>query len=142
MHWWYWVILGLVLVAIELATPGGFFVIFFAIAAIIIGSLELLGVLELAWLQWLLFTVLALAGLALFRKPLVDRVGARGSAEMDTLVGEIAVPTSAIPPGEHGRAELRGAGWSVRNVDTRALAAGQRCRVVAVQGLMLDLQQE
>ncbi|NOT25942.1 MAG: NfeD family protein [Acidobacteria bacterium] len=142
MLWWYWVVFGLVLVAVELATPGGFFVIFFAIAAIVVGSLELLGVLELAWLQWLLFTVIALAGLALFRKPLVERLGPRGSAEMDTLVGEIAVPASAIPPGEHGRAELRGAGWSVRNVDTTTLAAGQRCRVVAVQGLMLDLRQE
>ncbi len=142
MLWWYWVVLGLLLAAVELATPGGFFVIFFAIAAIIIGALELLGILDLAWLQWLLFTVLALAGLALFRKPLLERIGPRGSVEIDTLIGEIAIPTSAIGPGEHGRAELRGAGWNARNVDTRTLAAGQRCRVVAVQGLMLDLRQE
>jgi membrane protein implicated in regulation of membrane protease activity len=142
MLWWYWLVLGLVLVAVELATPGGFFVIFFAFAAIAVGSLELLGILELEWLQWMLFTVLALAGLGLFRKPLVERAGARGSAEMDTLVGEIAVPAAAIHPGEHGRAELRGASWSVRNVDTRTLASGQRCRVVAVQGLMLDIRQE
>jgi membrane protein implicated in regulation of membrane protease activity len=27
MLWWYWIVLGLALVALELATPGGFFVI-------------------------------------------------------------------------------------------------------------------
>ena len=142
MLWWYWVILGLALVALELATPGGFFVIFFAIASIGVGSLALLGVVELAWLQWLLFTVIALVGLGLFRKPLIGRMGMGGATEMDTLVGEVAIATSSIQPGEHGRAELRGSGWSARNVDTRALAVGQRCRVVAVQGLMLDLRQE
>ena len=142
MLWWYWVILGLTLVAIELATPGGFFVIFFAIAAIAVGSLELLGLVEIPWLQWLLFTVIALAGLALFRRPLLERMNMRGSGEMDTLVGEVAVTASVMQPGEHGRAELRGTAWSARNVDTRMLALGQRCRVVAVQGLMLDLRQE
>jgi membrane protein implicated in regulation of membrane protease activity len=142
MLWWYWVILGLTLVALELATPGGFFVIFFAIAAIIVGALVLAGLVEMAWLQWLLFTVFALVGLGLFRKPLVGRMGLGGSSEMDTLVGEVAIVVSSMQPGEHGRAELRGSGWSARNVDTKALPVGQRCRVVAVQGLMLDLRQE
>ena len=142
MLWWYWVILGLVLIALELATPGGFFVIFFAIAAIVVGSLVLGGLLDAAWLQWLLFSLLAIVGLGLFRKPLIGRMGMGGSTEMDTLVGEVALATSAMPPGEHGRAELRGAGWSARNVDTQPLAIGQRCRVVAVTGLMLELRQE
>ncbi len=142
MLWWYWVILGLTLIALELATPGGFFVIFFAIAAIIVGSLVLAGLVDAAWLQWLLFSLLTLVGLGLFRKPLVGRMGMGGSTEMDTLVGEVAVPTSTIQPGEYGRAELRGADWSARNVDTKALDVGQRCRVVAVQGLTLDIRQE
>jgi membrane protein implicated in regulation of membrane protease activity len=142
MLWWYWIILGLALVALELATPGGFFFIFFAIAAMAVGSFALADVIEAAWLQWLLFSVVAILGLALFRKPLIGRMGMGGTTEMDTLVGEMAVATSAIQPGEHGRAELRGTGWSARNVDTRPLAVGQRCRVVAVQGLTLDLKQE
>jgi len=140
--WWYWIIGGLALAAIELATPGGFFVIFFAIAAIVVGSLALAGFVQAAWLQWLLFSVVALVGLGLFRKPLLGRMGLGGATEMDTLVGEVAIATSSMQPGEHGRAELRGSGWSARNVDTLSLAIGQRCRVVAVQGLMLDLRQE
>jgi membrane protein implicated in regulation of membrane protease activity len=142
MLWWYWVLLGLGLVALELATPGGFFVLFFAIGAVSVGVLAVAGLVELAWLQWLLFSVIALVGLALFRKPLIGRMGMSGSADMDTLVGEIAITISAIPPKEHGQAELRGTGWSARNVDATPLAADQRCRVVAVHGLTLDLVQE
>ena len=143
MLWWYWIVLGLALVALELATPGGFFVIFFAIAALAVGALTLVSVTETPWVQWLLFPVISIVGLRLFRQPLIGRMGMGGSGkEIDTLVGEVAIATSSIPPGEHGRAELRGTGWSARNVDTATLAPGQRCLVVAVQGLMLDLRQE
>jgi MFS family permease len=38
-----WIVLGLILAAIELATPGGFFVIFFGVAAVTVGILSLAG---------------------------------------------------------------------------------------------------
>lgn len=143
MNWSLWVVLGLVLLALELATPGGFFVVFFGVGALTVGGLVLLGVVEAVWVQWLLFPIVALVTLRLFRQPLLGRlkVGEQGHA-VDSLVGEIAIPASDIGPGQHGRAELRGSSWQARNVDTRTLAAGQRCRVVAVAGLMLDLRQE
>ena len=143
MLWWYWIIGGLALAAIELATPGGFFVIFFSIAAIVVGLLDVGGTRP--------GRLAAMAALLRGgRSPVLGSFGSRcwtawawaGQRQMDTLVGEVAIATSNIQPGEHGRAELRGAGWSARNVDTATLAIGQRCRVVAVQGLMLDLRQE
>jgi membrane protein implicated in regulation of membrane protease activity len=142
MTWWYWVVLGLALAAIELATPGGFYVIFFAIGALAVGGLRLLDVIATPWVEWLLFPVIALVALRLFREPLIGKLGIRDSGEVDSLVGEIAVAIGDIAPGQHGRAELRGTGWSARNVGVARLAAGQRCRVVAVQGLMLDLREE
>lgn len=143
MIWWYWVVLGLVLMALELATPGGFFVIFFGLSAVLVGLLEAIGVASRDWMQWLLFPTIALAALALFRDPLMRWMRLRDRAdEVDSLVGEVAIVAGDIPPGQHGRAELRGTGWAARNVGTTQLAAGQRCRVVAVQGLMLDLRQE
>jgi inner membrane protein len=143
MTWWFWVVLGLVLGAIELATPGGFFVVFFAIGALAVGGLALAGIAGAAWVQWLLFPLIAIVTLRLFRQPLLGKLGMGGhGAEMDSLVGEIAIASTDIAPGGHGRAELRGTGWSARNVDTATLAAGQRCRVVAVRGLMLELRQE
>jgi hypothetical protein len=143
MMWWYWVVLGLTLAAIELATPGGFYVIFFAIAALTVGALTLSGIVETVWVEWLLFPVIALVTLRLFRQPLLGRLRMHeGPDAVDSLVGETAIVTGDIAPGQHGRAELRGTGWSARNVDTNALSSGQRCRVVAVHGLMLDLRQE
>jgi hypothetical protein len=143
MNWWYWVVLGLALAAIELATPGGFYVIFFAIAALAVGGLRLLGVVETPWLEWLLFPAIALVALRLFRQPLLGRMRmAEHPDDVDSLVGEVAVAIADIAPGQHGRAELRGSGWAARNVGPATLAAGQRCRVLAVHGLTLDLREE
>ena len=43
MEWWHWLAVGLILVALEMAASGGFYVIFFGVAAIAIGSLHLFG---------------------------------------------------------------------------------------------------
>jgi len=143
MFWWLWIVLGLVLITLELATPGGFFVIFFGVGALAVGALVVVGAVRTVWMEWLLFTVIALVALAIFREPLLRWMRLRERpGEVDSLVGEVALATGDIPPGQHGRAELRGSSWQARNVDSSTLAAGQRCRVVAVQGLMLDLRQE
>jgi membrane protein implicated in regulation of membrane protease activity len=143
MSWWIWVALGLVLAAIELATPGGIFIIFFGIAALAVGGLTLTGLISATWVQWLLFPVIALVAVRLFRQPLLGRLGMRHDGDaVDTLVGELATPSSDIAPGGHGRAEMRGSTWNVRNVATVPIAAGQRCRVVMVEGLVLDIRPE
>ena len=143
MSWWIWVALGLVLAAIELATPGGIFIIFFGIAALAVGALTLTGLIAATWVQWLLFPVIALVAVRLFRQPLLGRLGMRDDSDsVDTLVGELATPSTDIAPGGHGRAEMRGSTWNVRNVAAVPIAAGQRCRVVMVAGLVLDIRPE
>jgi hypothetical protein len=136
------VTLGLVLGAIELATPGGFFVIFFGVAAVVVGLAELSGLGLPAWGQWLAFPILALVALRLFRKPLLAKLQPASGAPVDSMVTELAVPVAAIEPGQHGRAELRGTVWAAHNVSPTAVIAGQRCRVVAVNGLQLDIRPE
>jgi membrane protein implicated in regulation of membrane protease activity len=142
MTWWLWIILGVLLAAIELATPGGFFVIFFGVSALIVGLLDLAGLRDPAWLQWLLFTALAIVAVRLFRQPLLKRLEAGDHGPVDSLVGEVAIVTGAIGPGEHGRAELRGTTWQAHNLDDSPLADGARARVVAVKGLRLNLRAE
>jgi len=143
MIWWYWTLLGVVLLALEIATPGGFFVIFFGVAALIVGLLELIGVIEVDWVQWVLFSVLSVVCLAVFRKPLLERMRAAERPDtVDSLVGEVAMATTVIPAGQYGRAELRGSQWNARNVDDGTLSAGDRCRVVAVRGLEIDIRPE
>ena len=58
------------------------------------------------------------------------------------VVGELAVADEAIPPGQYGRAQLRGSTWTVRNVGAQTTVAGERSRVVAVRGLELDIRPE
>jgi len=142
MTWWLWVALGLVLGAIELATPGGFFVIFFGVGAVVVGLAELAGLGLPPWGQWLAFPILALAALRLFRRPLLAWLQPATTTQVDSMVSEIAVPVAAIEAGQHGRAELRGTMWAAHNISATAVGAGQRCRVVAVNGLQLDIRPE
>src|SRR5262249_6154006 len=96
MAWWAWMILGCLMVLAEMLTPGGFYLLFFGIAALMVGLLDLMSMAGPAWLQWLLFSAISLASVAFFRKPLVRRFSAQtagsGTPTVDTdkLVGEVA----------------------------------------------------
>lgn len=59
MIWWYWIFLGLALAGAEMVSPGGFYLLFFGIAAVIVGALVGMDVVQADWLQWLLFSILA-----------------------------------------------------------------------------------
>ena len=142
MSAWIWIAFGVVIAAIELATPGGFFVIFFGVAAVAVGLLRIVGLLEPTWAQWLAFPVIALASLRLFRRPLLARLQPAQHAEVDSLVGELALPLGPLPAGGHGKAEVRGALWNAHNVGASPVADRERCRVVAVNELELDIQSE
>lgn len=143
MLWWHWMAFGLVLAGFEVVTPGGFFVIFFGIGALAVGVLALAGVGGPLWVQWLLFTVLSVVSLMLFRKPLLEWMRAREhQGPIDALVGEVAIPMADIAPGAVGRAEMRGTGWQARNVSAVPTIRGQRCRVSRIDGLMIDIEPE
>jgi membrane protein implicated in regulation of membrane protease activity len=139
---WMWIALGLVLAALELATPGGFFIIFFGVSAVLVGLGQLAGVLTAAWAQWSAFTVVAVVALTVFRKPLLAWVQPPDRPPVDSLVGDPALPLDVLQAGGRGKAEVRGSVWNARNVAERAVAAHERCRVVAVNGLELDIQPE
>lgn len=143
MLWWHWLVLGLVLVALEMAAAGGFYVIFFGIAALAIGALRIFDAAGPPWMQVLLFSVLSVGSLLAFRSPLIRwmKLDAPG-VDVDSLVGESAIPLEDIAPGQVGRAELRGSAWSARNATAATLARGQRCTVDRVEHLMIFISPE
>jgi inner membrane protein len=141
MAWWQWILLGLALSALELATPGGFYLIFFGISAILVGLASVAGFLVPAWFEWLAFSVGSIVMLLLFRRRLMQMVQP-GAGDVDSLVGETALPLETIRPGAIGRAELRGTVWSARNAHDGELTRGQRARVQRVDGLTLYLVPE
>jgi inner membrane protein len=141
MAWWQWILLGLALSALELATPGGFYLIFFGVSAILVGLASLVGFLVPAWFEWLAFSVGSIVMLLLFRRRLMQLIQP-GAGDVDSLIGETALPLETIRPGAIGRAEMRGTVWSARNVHDSELARGQRARVQRVDGLTLYLVPE
>jgi membrane protein implicated in regulation of membrane protease activity len=143
LEWWHWLVLGLILIALELAASGGFYVIFFGIAALAIGSLRLLDLAGPPSMQILLFTLISVGALMLFRKPVMKwlQLDAPG-ADVDSLVGDVAIPLDDIAPGEIGRAELRGTVWTARNRSKAPVQKGQRCRVVSVDRLTIFIEPE
>ena len=143
MLWWVWTLLGLALLGLEAVTPGGFYVLFFGIGAIVVGVLAALGVAGPPWAQWLLFSVISIVSLALFRDRLLRRMSPAGPPPaIDTLEGEVAVALEDIAPGAFGKVELRGTAWTSRNAGAVVLARGRRGRVTRVEGLTLTVRPE
>ena len=138
MTWWHWLLLGLLLIALEIAASGGFYFIFFGIAALVIAALDLAGIGGPTWLQLLLFSVFSIASLLFFRNPIMRALNLPGgAADIDTLSGEAGTVLEAMEPGAPGRVEVRGTTWSARNVGTTSLVHGARCDVVRSERLTL-----
>ena len=142
MPWWTWGLIGLALLALEVAVPGGFFVIFFGLGAVVVGALAGLELVTGTAAQWLWFSAVSVAALALLRGPLVARLQTTDGAPVDGMTGEVATPLEDVAGGGVGRAELRGTAWTARNAGEATLRRGQRCRVERVDGLTLWVRAE
>jgi membrane protein implicated in regulation of membrane protease activity len=143
MTWWYWLVLGLVLIALEMVSSGGFYIIFFGLAAVVVAGLAGSGLVAVNWLQWLLFSVISVASLVLFRNPLMRTLNLdAGAADIDTLAGETGTALEDMSAGANGRVELRGTTWSARNTGSTPLARGHRCVVVRAERLTLLVKPE
>jgi membrane protein implicated in regulation of membrane protease activity len=138
--WWHWLVLGLLLVAGEIATPGGFYLVFFGLGAIVVGLLDSAGVGGPVAFQILAFSVISVASLLLFRARLLRAMQGNPQAPaIDTLVGEVGTAGEALAPDAIGKIELRGTTWTAHNASETAIAHGARCRVIRVEGLMLHI---
>jgi membrane protein implicated in regulation of membrane protease activity len=141
MTWWWWTLLGLGLLLVEIVTPGGLFALFFGVAAVLVGALVALGMGGPAWFQWLLFSALSLVLLVTVRRRLRGALGGP-AGPIDSMIGEAAVLLDDLAPGGVGRAELRGTTWEARSRAPDPLARGRRCKVERVEGLTLWLTPE
>ena len=138
MTWWIWLLFGLALLGAEALTPGGFFVLFFGVGALVVGGLVGLDLLRAPWAQWFLFSVISIVSLLIFRRPLLRWLRSRDrDVTVDTLEGEVAVLLEDLAPGGVAKVELRGTAWNAQTDGGRPLAKGQRCRVARVDGLTL-----
>ncbi len=140
MPWWAWLVLGFVLLASELASPSGFYLLFAGIAAIIVGLLGLGELSGPAWAQWLLFTLISVLSVTLLRSRLARGFNRADAKVDDSLVGQTVTLRDRIEAGGVGQGEHRGSVWIVQNLGAQVLEAGARCTVDEVNGVTLVIR--
>lgn len=142
MAWWIWLLLGLLLMLGELVTPGGFYIFFFGIGALIVGVLAGFNLAGPAWFQFILFSLVSVLALWLFREKLLELTRSRTTHVVDSLIGETAITLDEIAANGIGKAEARGTSWTAHNLGDQALARGARCKVERVEGLTIFVREE
>src|SRR5271165_4366499 len=138
MQWWAWIAVGAILLGSELAfVDAQFYLVFIGASALVVGFLDLAGLLYSDWLQWLLFALLAALSMLGFRRRIYDRMRRRLPTMNMSPLGEVVILPGDLPPGESCRLEMRGSSWNVVNGGRTAIGAGAKARVARVDGLTL-----
>lgn len=134
---WIWLITFAVFLVGELATPGAFFLIGFAIGALFAMTAAFLGAAEVV--QWALFIAGSVGAFAALR-PLARRMERRGESSpavgASRLSGASGVLTEGAGPGTNaiGMAKVGSEEWRAISEDGHELPAGSPVTVVRVEG--------
>lgn len=140
---WIWSILGLILLGAEMLT-GTFYVLWFGIAALLLGLLLWLFPETSPAVQLLLFTVLSLGSLGLWRSYYRQhspdlKIGQSKGDE----IGRLGVITEAVSPQAGGRIQFSQGLMGSREwvaVSEQPIAAGEQAIVIAVEGNSLRVR--
>lgn len=141
MTWSLWVVFGLGLLVFEILTPGGFFTFFFGLAALVVGALVWLGILDSGSAQWLLFAALGTVLIVLLR-PHVRKRFETDTPKVDQIPGETAIALQDFDANGRGKVELRGTSWGGVYVGVGSVLKGDRLRVTRIDGLSLIVEKE
>lgn len=143
IEWWHWLVGGIGLILAELAIPA-FFIIWFGLGALLVGLTLLIAPGLSATAQIGLWIIASLAMVALWFR--VFRAGfekTRSGTADGEAIGEIGLLVGAIAPFEKGRVRFQrpvlGAEEWVCLAD-QSIAAGERVRIVAIEGSYLKVE--
>ncbi len=134
---WNWLILGLLLMALETLAPG-VFMFWLGLAAFLVGLLSF--AIDLSWqMQLLLFAVFSVAAVPLWRRMARRGKGVSASPFLnkraDALVGRVFTLEKPIVDGA-GTVRIDDTIWRVTGPD---IAAGSKVKVVRADGAMLTV---
>jgi len=143
MDWWAWIAIGAVLLGSELAfIDAQFYLVFVGASALVVGFLELTGLLPLLWMQWAVFGILAVVSVVVFRRRIYSKLRRKIPDMEHGPVGNTVVLPTSLQPGESCRLEYCGSSWNATNGGSSLIAAGQRARIDQVKDLTLVLHGE
>jgi membrane protein implicated in regulation of membrane protease activity len=132
--WVIWTVIAVALALGELATPGLFFLGPVAVAAVVAGVISLIGI--AAWLQVLVFLVVAVASLGVLRPIARAHLSMPAATRTGTaaLVGTKALVLQRVDM-HGGRVRIGGEEWSARAyIDDQVLEPGMSVEVVKIEG--------
>ena len=142
MPWWGWMIVGAALLGAEMfVIDAQFYLVFFGIAAALVGLAGLTGLALPDWAQWLAFAVLSVVSMLAFRRRLYEHLRRPGATvdERLTLGDRIRLP-GGLAPGATGRVDYRGTTWSARNIGDVAIGPGDEAEIVETDRLTLKVR--
>ena len=143
MQWWAWVAVGAVLLGSELGfIDAQFYLVFVGGSALVVGFLELAGLLSEPWTQWAVFGLLAVLSVVIFRRRIYALLRRKLPEMKQGPVGETVVLPTQLQPGESCRLEYCGSSWNATNGGQSLILAGQRARIDRVNGLTLVIHGE
>jgi membrane protein implicated in regulation of membrane protease activity len=132
---WIWLVAAVVFAAGEMATPGSFFLLFFALGALVAAVLAFADVgLTVEWIAFLAVSVSSLAAL----RPLIRRFDAAGEDRgvgAQRLVGQTGTVLREIPgAGELGLVRVDREEWRAESLDGSPIPPGAAVKVADIQG--------
>jgi len=138
---WYWWVLGLILLILEVFAPGAFF-LWMGISAGVVGVIAwLVPSLSIEW-QMLIFTVIAVASVvgwrAYLRKNPVETDQPSLNRRGEQYVGRVFTLDDPIVNGV-GKIRVDDTMWRIEGADCEA---GEKVRVIGVDGVNLKVEAE
>ncbi|MGE8063870.1 NfeD family protein [Pseudomonas sp. NPDC089569] len=135
MQWWYWVVLGFALAALEIFTMS-FFVLWFGIGAVLVGLLCWASPELTLANQLLAWTVLSTL-LVVFWFKVINKRGPDTRWTAEDVIGQIGLLTSPVSEFVKGRVRfqkpiLGSEEWVC--VSNSEIPSGERVRIVSVEG--------
>lgn len=137
---WIWALMALIFLVAEIFTAG-FFIICFGIGAAAAALLALLGFGPI-W-QMVIFIV-ASAITLLFIRPIATRISgsSTNSVGIDRVLNKEAIVVVALDPiTARGRVRVNREEWLAESIEGKAIAVGEKVRVVAIEGTRLMVKQ-
>lgn len=137
MPWWFWTILGLVLLMVEVAMPSGFVIFFFGLGALSVSSFSYFDIKLPLWAEWMAFASISVVLFVPVRWVLS---GDRRKNQKE--FREEIRALEDIGPGETGRGDHRGTVCSVHNAGASVLVGGKVYKVDRVEGITMEVSGE
>ncbi|MFN4217387.1 MAG: NfeD family protein [Brevinematales bacterium] len=141
MSWYFWVILGVVLLILEIFTSG-FFVALIGVASLLMAGVSLF--ISTLWIQLLIFTLLSI-GIVWVFLPKLNRSMERNAVatNQDAMIGKIVLVTEEINNTlGKGYIKYYGDFFPARSVDGKIIPAGKEVIIRRIEGIRVFVEEQ